>query len=73
MSDDPFYVVKREVEQSLAQVSVLYQTWKQHLTGNTLPEPELNKQGADIRDILRNIVADLDELDETINILFLKK
>ncbi|KAJ1341249.1 hypothetical protein BSLG_004184 [Batrachochytrium salamandrivorans] len=29
----------------------------EHLTGNTLPEPELNKQGADIRDILRNIIV----------------
>ncbi|KAJ8329787.1 hypothetical protein BDV3_003965 [Batrachochytrium dendrobatidis] len=70
MSDDPFFVVKREVEQSLVQVGSLYQAWFQQLTSNTVSETDLKRQGADIRDILRNIVADLDELDETIHILF---
>ncbi|OAJ38409.1 hypothetical protein BDEG_22347 [Batrachochytrium dendrobatidis JEL423] len=32
MSDDPFFVVKREVEQSLVQVGSLYQAWFQQLT-----------------------------------------
>ncbi|EGF81156.1 hypothetical protein BATDEDRAFT_87407 [Batrachochytrium dendrobatidis JAM81] len=69
MSDDPFFVVKREVEQSLVQVGSLYQAWFQQLTSNTVSETDLKRQGADIRDILRNIVADLDELDETIQIV----
>ncbi|KAL5034394.1 hypothetical protein RTP6_002243 [Batrachochytrium dendrobatidis] len=36
MSDDPFFVVKREVEQSLVQVGSLYQAWFQQLTSNTI-------------------------------------
>ncbi|KAI8926438.1 syntaxin 6, N-terminal-domain-containing protein [Entophlyctis helioformis] len=71
--DDPFFVVKREVEQSLRQVAGLYQSWRQQLMASGgsagAGDQDLRKQGSDIRDILRNIAADLDELDETIKIV----
>ncbi|KAJ3302560.1 Syntaxin-6 [Kappamyces sp. JEL0829] len=57
MSDDPFFIVKREVEQSLNQVHQLLSSQK----GRGLT--------TDIQDRLQNIVADLDELDDTIKIV----
>ncbi|KAI8913236.1 t-SNARE [Gorgonomyces haynaldii] len=60
MADDPFDVVKREVESSLSQTQELLSQWQKD-----------NDKGLqnDIRDILRNIAADLDELEDTIKIV----
>ncbi|KAI8892610.1 syntaxin 6, N-terminal-domain-containing protein [Globomyces pollinis-pini] len=63
MADDPFFIVKREVEQSLTQVSNMF-------TQRNSPQNQNNKRtDNDIRDRLQNIVADLDELDDTIKIV----
>ncbi|KAJ3255620.1 Syntaxin-10 [Boothiomyces macroporosus] len=63
MADDPFNIVKREVEQSLAQVQQLFQQ------RNSTPEKDQKRFNNDIRDRLQNINADLDELDDTIKIV----
>ncbi|KAG9304276.1 hypothetical protein G9A89_019838 [Geosiphon pyriformis] len=69
-SEDPFFVVKEDVEENMANLSNLFQSWKRiYNTVSSRYNEELQRTEEDLRAITQGITTDLDDLEETINIL----
>jgi len=67
---DPFYVVKEEVQQSVQGVVSLYERWKQLLeTTNTATNEEFKWTQNELKTGLRSIEWDLNDLEETISVV----
>lgn len=66
--EDPYFVVKQEVEQNLSQTQALYERWKE-LSAQARGGDELEWTANELRNGLRNIEWDLEDLDETIAIV----
>jgi len=67
---DPFYVVKEEVLQSLQGVTTLYDRWKELLdTTNTASNEEFKWKTNELKSGLRSIEWDITDLEETVGIV----
>jgi len=67
---DPFHLVKEDVQQTLKEVNALYEHWKNLLTNtNTAENKEFVWVQKELENKIQNIVDDLDDLDETIEIV----
>jgi len=67
---DPFYVVKDEVEQSVSGISTLYDRWKELLKStNTSQNDEFKWITNQLRTGIKSIEWDLQDLEETIGIV----
>jgi len=67
---DPFYVVKEEVLQSLQGVTTLYDRWKELLdTTNTASNEEFKWTTNELKSGLRSIEWDITDLEETVGIV----
>jgi len=67
---DPFYVVKEEVLQSLQGVTTLYDRWKELLeTTNTSTNEEFKWTANELKSGLRSIEWDITDLEETVGIV----
>jgi len=67
---DPFYVVKEEVLQSLQGVTTLYDRWKELLeTTNTSSNEEFKWTANELKSGLRSIEWDITDLEETVGIV----
>ncbi|XKL60093.1 hypothetical protein PGB90_001109 [Kerria lacca] len=73
--EDPFFAVKEEVSKALNKTVNLYQRWNdlqaEPITINLLKE-EIEWTTTELRNSLRSIEWDLEDLEDTINILFNK-
>ncbi|CAF4749877.1 unnamed protein product [Pieris macdunnoughi] len=68
--EDPFYVVKDEVFRALNKTRGLYLRWQELLTSPVLPNSaEVEWTSIELRSALRSIEWDLEDLEDTINIL----
>ncbi|KAK7571899.1 hypothetical protein V9T40_014371 [Parthenolecanium corni] len=74
--EDPFFVVKEEVLKALNKTITLYRRWSdlqaEPITINLLKE-EVEWTTTELRNSLRSIEWDLEDLEDTINILSLKR
>ncbi|KAK7078394.1 Syntaxin-10 [Halocaridina rubra] len=73
--EDPFFVVKDEVCKALNKTRGLYQRWGElqedgSTTVITTSREELEWTNTELRNALRSIEWDLEDLEETIDILF---
>ena len=67
---DPFYLVKEEVQQSLSGLNALYERWKDLLeTSNTADNDEFDWTKNELLSQLKNIDNDLADMDETVQIV----
>jgi len=67
---DPFYVVKDEVQQSLGGITALYDRWKDLLqTTNTAANDEFKWTTNELKSGLRSIEWDMNDLEETVRIV----
>jgi len=67
---DPFYVVKEEVLQSLQGVTTLYDRWKELLEStNTSSNEEFKWTSNELKSGLRSIEWDITDLEETVGIV----
>lgn len=67
---DPFYVVKEEVQQSVSGVTTLYDRWQELLRGtNTAQNDEFKWTTTQIKNGIKSIEWDLQDLEETIGIV----
>jgi len=67
---DPFHLVKEEIQQTLTGINSLYDRWKDLLTTtNTAENEEYSWTLNELKEQLQNIGADLNDLDETIRIV----
>jgi len=67
---DPFHLVKEDVQQTLKEANALYEHWKNLLTNtNTAENKEFIWVQKELENKIQNIVDDLDDLDETIEIV----
>jgi hypothetical protein len=62
MSDDPFFIVKKEVEEALESLLEIFK--KELPTTGTLAHSNLQDQ-------IHNITADLEELEDTIKVIYI--
>eukprot|EP01112_Ceratiomyxa_fruticulosa_P004371 TRINITY_DN1491_c0_g2_i1.p1 TRINITY_DN1491_c0_g2~~TRINITY_DN1491_c0_g2_i1.p1 ORF type:complete len:252 (+),score=39.78 TRINITY_DN1491_c0_g2_i1:468-1223(+) len=70
LSQDPFYVVKEEVQQSVNGVTTLYQRWRELLeTSNTANNDEFKWTSNELKSGIKSIEWDLQDLDDTIGIV----
>uniref|UniRef100_A0A3Q2Z806 Syntaxin 10 n=1 Tax=Hippocampus comes TaxID=109280 RepID=A0A3Q2Z806_HIPCM len=68
--EDPFFVVKGEVQKAVSGAQSLHRRWSQLLPeGAAASKEELDWTTNELRNSLRSIEWDLEDLDETINIL----
>ncbi|KAM6921837.1 syntaxin-6 [Xenentodon cancila] len=68
--EDPFFVVKGEVQKAVNAAQILHHRWMQLLQeGSGAPKEEIDWTTNELRNSLRSIEWDLEDLDETINIL----
>ncbi|VDL97330.1 unnamed protein product [Schistocephalus solidus] len=63
---DPFYVVKDEVIKSLAQANTEYEAWKSNVLGKSA---NIKTAETALRQTIRNIEWDLEDLQETVLIV----
>ncbi|KAL0851680.1 hypothetical protein ABMA28_000013 [Loxostege sticticalis] len=69
--EDPFYVVKDEVFKALNKTRGLYLRWQEISKAPAAPNsPEVEWTSTELRNALRSIEWDLEDLEDTINILF---
>ncbi|KAK2176342.1 hypothetical protein NP493_668g01031 [Ridgeia piscesae] len=69
--EDPFFVVKSEVQKAVQTARGLYQRWCELLDESThCSKEEYDWTTNELRNSLRSIEWDLEDLEETINILF---
>ncbi|KAL4674307.1 hypothetical protein H8959_018241 [Pygathrix nigripes] len=69
--EDPFFVVKGEVQKAVNTAQGLFQRWTELLQDpSTATREEIDWTTNELRNNLRSIEWDLEDLDETINILF---
>jgi len=67
---DPFYVVKEEVNEALQAVGEIYDKWKDLLEkSNTATNDEFKWVSNELRTGLRGIESDLGDLEETISVV----
>jgi len=67
---DPFHLVKEEIQQTLTGINALYDRWKDLLTTtNTAESEEYSWTQNELKEHLQNISTDLTDLDETIRIV----
>uniref|UniRef100_A0A4W5K160 Syntaxin 6/10/61 N-terminal domain-containing protein n=1 Tax=Hucho hucho TaxID=62062 RepID=A0A4W5K160_9TELE len=67
--DDPFFVVKGEVQKALSRARSLYERWEELLEeGTQVSKDELDWSTNELRNCLRAIDWDLEDLSETISI-----
>jgi len=67
---DPFYVVKEEVQQSVDGVTTLYKRWRELLeTSNTAHNDEFKWTTNELKSGIKSIEWDLQDLDDTIGIV----
>jgi len=70
MQSDPFYVVKGDVTQSVTGVVQLFEKWKELFdTTNTATNEEFRWTLNELRDGIKNIEWDLQDLEDTINVV----
>eukprot|EP00999_Lentomonas_sp_LEN2_P001777 NODE_288_length_1715_cov_36.452771_g259_i0.p1 GENE.NODE_288_length_1715_cov_36.452771_g259_i0~~NODE_288_length_1715_cov_36.452771_g259_i0.p1 ORF type:complete len:255 (-),score=45.26 NODE_288_length_1715_cov_36.452771_g259_i0:304-1068(-) len=68
--EDPFFVVKSEVEQAMLTIEQLYKNWKALLQKtNTSQNQEFKWTVDELNTSLKNVEWDLQDLDETISIV----
>ncbi|KAL1774991.1 syntaxin-6 [Sigmodon hispidus] len=68
--EDPFFVVKGEVQKAVNTAQGLFQRWTELLQGpSAATREEIDWTTNELRNNLRSIEWDLEDLDETINIL----
>ncbi|XP_054443668.1 syntaxin-6 isoform X2 [Pteronotus mesoamericanus] len=68
--EDPFFVVKGEVQKAVNTAQGLFQRWTELLQDpSTATREEIDWTTNELRNNLRSIEWDLEDLDETINIL----
>ncbi|KAI8431079.1 hypothetical protein MSG28_001138 [Choristoneura fumiferana] len=68
--EDPFYVVKDEVFKALNKTRGLYLRWQEISKAPVAPNsPEVEWTSTELRNSLRSIEWDLEDLEDTINIL----
>ncbi|KAK3533769.1 hypothetical protein QTP70_027341 [Hemibagrus guttatus] len=68
--EDPFFVVKGEVQKAVNTAQGLYQRWTELLQDpGSATKEEIDWTTNELRNSLRSIEWDLEDLDETINIL----
>ncbi|KAJ3599448.1 hypothetical protein NHX12_033411 [Muraenolepis orangiensis] len=68
--EDPFFVVKGEVEKAVNSAKGLHQRWSELLQApGSATKEEVDWTTNELRNSLRSIEWDLEDLDETINIL----
>ncbi|XP_039270095.2 syntaxin-6-like [Styela clava] len=68
--EDPFFVVKSEVEKSVENCRVMQERWRSLLTdGSLLKRDQYERMTNDLRNNVRSIEWDLEDLDETIGIV----
>ncbi|XP_069051767.1 syntaxin-10-like [Lepisosteus oculatus] len=68
--EDPFFVVKGEVQKALSRAQGLYARWEELLQGETLvSRDEMDWSANELRNSLRGIDWDLEDLQETISIV----
>jgi len=68
--EDPFFVVKGEVESALVRCQQLRHEWKNILDDVTLSQrDDYDRISGELRNSIRSIVWDLEDLDETIGIV----
>ncbi|KAK6628982.1 Syntaxin-6 [Polyplax serrata] len=69
--EDPFFVVKDEVNKALNKTCNLYGRWLELQDPNGLDpvRDELDWTSTELRNALRSIEWDLEDLEDTINIL----
>ncbi|CDQ92766.1 unnamed protein product [Oncorhynchus mykiss] len=68
--EDPFFVVKCEVQKAVNTSQGLYQRWSELLQDPSgTSKEEVDWTTNELRNSLRSIEWDLEDLDETINIL----
>nr|KAF6414485.1 syntaxin 6 [Molossus molossus] len=71
--EDPFFVVKGEVQKAVNTAQGLFQRWTELLQDPaTATREEIDWTTNELRNNLRSIEWDLEDLDETINILFVE-
>ncbi|KAL6050245.1 Syntaxin-6 [Balamuthia mandrillaris] len=67
---DPFYVVKEEVQQSVNGAKTLFARWEELLEhSNTAQDEEFKFTGTELKTVIRSIEWDLQDLEETIRIV----
>ncbi|XP_030647600.1 syntaxin-6 [Chanos chanos] len=70
--EDPFFVVKGEVQKAVNTAQGLHQRWRELLQDHGgAPKEEMDWTTNELRNSLRSIEWDLEDLDETINILYI--
>ncbi|XP_028978291.1 syntaxin-10 isoform X1 [Esox lucius] len=68
--EDPFFVVKGEVQKALSRARSLYERWEELLQeGSQVSKDELDWSTNELRNCLRAIDWDLEDLSETISIV----
>ncbi|XP_059055178.1 syntaxin-6 [Achroia grisella] len=68
--EDPFYVVKDEVFKALNKTRGLYLRWQEISKAPTIPNsPEVEWTSTELRNALRSIEWDLEDLEDTISIV----
>lgn len=68
--EDPFFVVKEEVQKAVNNVQALYGRWQDLLDNpRTVGKDEYNWTTNELRNNLRSIEWDLEDLDETVGIV----
>ncbi|CAH2034892.1 unnamed protein product, partial [Iphiclides podalirius] len=68
--EDPFYVVKDEVFKALNKTRGLYLRWQEISKSPTIPNsPEVEWTSTELRNALRSIEWDLEDLEDTISIV----
>ncbi|XP_017293404.1 syntaxin-10 isoform X1 [Kryptolebias marmoratus] len=68
--DDPFFVVKGEVQKALSRARSLFDRWEELLQdGTQVSRDELDWSANELRNCLRAIDWDLEDLSETISIV----
>ncbi|KAJ8395483.1 hypothetical protein AAFF_G00032170 [Aldrovandia affinis] len=68
--EDPFFVVKGEVQKAVNTAQSLHQRWSELLQDPaSASKEEVDWTTNELRNSLRSIEWDLEDLDETINIL----
>ena len=67
-STDPYFVVKEEVETSLANAERIYERWKQMYERRSSNDEEFQHTTEQLRTTIKSIEWDLEDLAETVNI-----
>ncbi|XP_049587511.1 syntaxin-6 [Syngnathus scovelli] len=68
--EDPFFVVKGEVQKALSGAQTLHHRWRELLLeGGAASKEEMDWTTNELRNSLRSIEWDLEDLDETISIV----